>query len=865
MEAARQKNRPDSPVMLQYRAAKAQHKDGLLFFRMGDFFELFFEDAEKASRLLGLTLTSRDKGESPIPMAGVPARNAETYVNRLIRMGEKVVICDQIQDPRDASGIIDRAVVRVITPGTITEDSALPERDHNFLCGVVLGAKVCGVAYVDLSTGSFFATDVARENLVDLLLRVDPAEILVPDAARDAGSPYAEVTGSLSCATSTIEGWAFERAEGQRILCEHYRTKTLEGFGLAEVGPGVGAAGAVLRYLQQTQRGRIEHLLPIRKPESGAALVLDRVTRSSLELVRTLRDGAREGSLLGAIDRTRSAGGARLLKSWVLEPLARVPDILHRQDGVADLVSDAARLKRLRELLAKLHDVDRLLARIACGRATARELVSLRDTIARVPEIADALESAEAPILREARARLPDLSLLRDLLQRSLNDEVPPTVREGGMIRRGFHAELDELHALRHDSRDWVARYQADEAERTGISALKVAYNRVFGWYIEVTHANASRVPVEYVRRQTVKNAERYVTPTLKEFEDRVLHAEERVNDLEYEIFLDLRKAVMAALPDLQQASATLAQIDVLQGLAQMAREWECCRPELHDGLAISIREGRHPMLAFQPGTGAAFVPNDLVFDDGRRFALITGPNMAGKSTYIRQCALLVLLAQMGAYVPAASASIGVVDRILTRVGASDEIAKGHSTFMVEMIETANILHHATERSFVILDEVGRGTSTFDGLAIAWSITEHLATKTRCRALFATHYHQLTALGEELPLAVNQSVAVREWGEEIIFLHKIVEGGTDRSYGIHVARLAGLPQEVVERARVSLTEVEQRSGGPVTPPAEREAPRQLGLFAEAEDPVISELRAVDLDRLAPLDALLFLRELKKRL
>jgi DNA mismatch repair protein MutS len=862
METARQKSRDDTPVMQQYRAARAQHPEGLLFFRMGDFFELFFEDAEKASRLLGITLTSRDKGEAPVPMAGVPARSAESYINRLIRMGQKVVICDQVQDPRDSSGLIDRAVVRVITPGTLTEDSALSERDHNFLCAVVLDGDRAGVAYADLSTGTFCASDTARDSLADVLHRIDPAELLLPDSSRDAGSPYAEVRDGLGRPVSTVEGWAFDRGEAQRLLCEHYKVKTLDGFGLAEVGPGIGAAGAILRYLQQTQRGGVEHLLPIRRPETGSVLVLDRVTRSSLELVRTLREGTREGSLLGCMDRTQTAVGGRLLKAWVLEPLSLVPDILHRQDGVADLVSDPARLKRLRESLSKLHDVERLLARISCGRATARELVSLRETIARVPEIAAILDTTHAPILREAHGRLPDLSPLRDLLQRALVDEPPVVVKEGGMIRRGFHAELDELHALRHDGRAWFTRYQAQESERTGIGTLKVAYNRVFGWYLEVSHAHAAKVPAEYVRRQTVKNAERYVTKELKDFESRVLHAEERINDLEYEIFLELRKAVLEALTKLQVTSATLALVDALQSLAQIAGEWQACRPEITDTLATTIREGKHPVLAFQPGASSTFVPNDLVFDEDRRLVLITGPNMAGKSTYIRQCALLVLLAQMGAFLPAASATIGVADRILTRVGASDEIAKGHSTFMVEMIETANILHHATERSLVILDEVGRGTSTFDGLAIAWAITEHLANEVRCRGLFATHYHQLIGLGESLPRTANQSVAVREWGDEIVFLHKIMDGGTDRSWGIHVARLAGLPPEVVARARAVLQDVEGESARPA---ASKDATGQLSLFPEPEDPVVAELRQLDLDRLTPIDALVLLRDLKRRL
>jgi len=848
-----------TPMMQQYLGVKSKHPDGLLFFRMGDFFELFFDDAEKAARLLGLTLTARDKGPTAIPMAGVPVRNVDQYVQRLVKLGEKVIICDQLQDPKEAQGIVERGVTRVITAGTLTEDGALPDRDANYLGAFVVGKRGAGVAIVDLSTGEFRAGDVPVADLAEVLTRLDPAEIVVPESALAKDGAYADILALLDKPRSPQPDWMFDPDDGRRLLNEHLRVRTLDGFGVGDLEEGLGAAGAVLRYLKDTQKDDVRHVNGIRRLEHGGHVVLDRVTRASLEIVRTLRDGTREGSLLDAMDRTRTSAGARLLKQWLLEPLASRDAIVERQDAVAEWLDATDRHAAVRSALSEVQDIDRLLARLSCGRATARELVALRASIGKVPAVREAADGLGSALLRRCVDGIPDLSALRELLERALVDDPPVTVKEGGFIRTGFDAELDGLHVLKTDGHSWIAQFQQREIERTGIPTLKVAYNRVFGWYIEITNTHGDKVPIDYVRRSTVKNAERYITQELKEFETKVLGAEERIHAIEYRIFTRLRDDVLAALPLIQATARALAEIDVLAGLAQVARETRAVRPDVHEGIEIEIREGRHPVLATQP-RAEAFVPNDLILDDGRRLIVITGPNMAGKSTYIRQCALLVLMAQAGAFVPAASARIGLVDRIFTRVGASDELARGNSTFMVEMIETAGILNHATAKSFVILDEVGRGTSTYDGLALAWAITEYLGNEIRCRALFATHYHQLVELGASLEGAANASVAVREWGDEITFLHRIVDGGTDRSFGLHVARLAGLPRRVLDRAKGVLTTLEsQPNASPVAP---RESVTQLGLFPEPEDPVREALKDVDPDRMTPLEALLKLKSLR---
>ena len=854
-----------TPMMQQFHAAKREHPDGFLFFRMGDFFELFGEDAVQASSILGLTLTSRDKGKNALPMAGVPARAADGYINRLIRQGHKVVVCDQIQDPREAKGLVERAVTRVVTPGTVLEEEGLPESSNNFLCGLHVDGQRVGIAAADLSTGTFLVEDRELPEGADALNALDAAELLLPEAALESGSAYDAITASSNAPRSSIPDWRFDRDEAERLLKDHFKVARLEGFGIGHLGPAICAAGAVLHYLKETQRGALGHMTRIRAMSRDDQLTLDRTTRTSLELVKTLKDGERKGTLLWVLDETLTPMGARQLKQWLLAPLARAGDIKVRQDGVSELLSDTEMMDDLRTQLKSVQDMDRLLSRVACGRGSARELVGLRASLNTLPGLVGLLSQAVSPILVDSGKAIPDLSKLTDLLNRALMDEVPATVKEGGMIKEGFDPQLDEVRAIGSTHRDWIARFQQTESERSGIPSLKVGFNKVFGYYIEITHAHKDRIPEDYIRKQTLKNAERYITPELKEYEEKVLGAEERIKDLEYEHYLKLRDAVVDDLANIQAASERVAVLDAIQSLAKAAEEGRYVRPEVHDGIDLEIIEGRHPVLD-RLLVNEPFVPNDVQFEEGQReFILITGPNMAGKSTYIRQCALLTIMAQVGSFVPAASARIGITDRIFTRVGASDELARGNSTFMVEMIETAEILNSATNRSLVILDEVGRGTSTFDGLAIAWAITEFLAKQVHCRTLFATHYHQLLDLIDEISSARNMHVEVREWGEEIVFLHKMAEGGTDRSYGIHVARLAGLPKEVLDRAGQILKELEADPvlASSLESVADSGAPRQLLLFETPDHPALEKLRKLKPEAMTPLDAMIALSELVK--
>lgn len=850
-----------SPMMRQFHAVKKEHPEGLLFFRMGDFFELFYGDAEKAAELLGLTLTARSKGESAIPMAGVPVRSAEGYINRLIKLGEKVVVCDQVQDPSEAKGIVERAVTRVVTPGTVVEEDSLDEARFNFLVAIAPGEHAHGLAWADLSTGAFFVEETPPDELLDAVSGLDAAELLVPEPAVEEGGALAAPLAALDVARTLLPDWHFDVDAGRRRLEERLGVKKLDGFGLAGASSLLGAAGALLDYLETTQRGALAHLRPPRRRARGDRMVLDRTTRTSLELVRTQRDGGRKGSLIWVLDKTRTPMGARLLSSWLTAPLLDVAAVSERQDAVRELVEENDRRGDLRLALRAVRDVERLLSRVAVGRASARELVGLRESLAMLPAVRQTLDGVWSTRLTTLEAEVPDLSALVTRLAEGLEDEPPLTVKEGGMIRAGFHAELDELRTLGSQSRDWIAAYQASEQERSGIPSLKVGFNKVFGYYIEITHAHKDRVPADYHRKQTLKNAERYVTPELKEYEEKALGAEERIRKIEYELFLQLREEVSRQLPLIQTASDLLAELDVYQSLAEVAAAEGWVRPEVDDSRDMEVVAGRHPVLE-RMLEDATFVPNDVRFEaDKRELVLITGPNMAGKSTYIRQTALLAILAQVGSYVPAERARIGLVDRVFTRVGASDELARGNSTFMVEMIETAEILNGATDRSLVVLDEVGRGTSTFDGLALAWAIIEHLVHRVKCRALFATHYHQLLDLADRLPTAANMSVAVREWQEEIVFLHEVVEGGTDRSYGIHVARLAGLPKPVLDRAGQVLEDIESETPREPAMPAP-EPERQLGLFAVEDEKLRKEVEEIDLMNTTPLQALQILERLK---
>jgi DNA mismatch repair protein MutS len=857
-------------MMEQFWRAKKEAPGALLFFRMGDFYELFHEDAVTVSRELGLTLTSRSKGSAqPIPMAGVPVRAADGYLVRLVKKGHKVAICEQLQDPREVKGIVERGIVRIVTPGTLTEENALDARANHYLASLVVVRGRAGLAWVDLSTGRMHGCELAEERVLDELARLAPSELLAAPELWEAHPEWrTELAEHLRVALTEREAWRFAAEGAVRALTRHFRVKSLEGFGVEASSLLVPAAGALIEYVAETQRASCEHILRIEPVVPETYLLLDRATRQCLELVETQREHRREGTVLEVLDSTLTPMGSRNLREWLLHPLRAVEPIRTRQSGVAELVAEPFLREELRALLSEVHDVERLSGRISTGRANGRDLVALAGSLAVIPALRERLANVRSQALAAVLSALDPLADVAGRIRSTLVDEPPQTVKEGGLVRGGFDPALDELLQIAGDAKSWLARFQAEESARSGIPGLKIGFNSVFGYYIEVPRGQVERVPATYVRKQTVKAAERYVTPELEEFEDKVLNAEGRAVEREYAIFQELRLAVAAELPRVLASARALAELDTLAALAEVAAANRYVAPVIDEDGELRIVDGRHPVIE-RSVTCESFVPNDAHLDlDGRRLTILTGPNMAGKSTYIRQVALIVLLAQIGSFVPAAEARIGVVDRIFTRVGAGDDISRGESTFMVEMVEIANILNNASRRSLVILDEVGRGTSTFDGLALAWAIAEHLHERIGCRTLFATHYHQLTDLSSRYSGTVNRNVAVREWGDEIVFLHKIVEGGTDRSYGIHVARLAGVPPDVLARARGILADLERDEEGLAqrilagAGPAASGAPVQLGLFP-ARSPVEERIARLDLDRLSPLDALLELRALQR--
>jgi DNA mismatch repair protein MutS len=866
----------DTPVMRQYAKAKRDHPGCLVFFRLGDFYELFYDDAKEASKLLGLTLTARTKSP-PIPMAGVPVRSVDLYLRKLLRMGRRVAVCEQMQDPAEAKGIVDREVTRVVTPGTLTEDAVLDARENNYLAAAVPGpGGTAGIAWVDLSTGEFLVEDLPRARLADALARVDPAECLVPEAAGASGAGAAAsfeeaVRGAVRGAVTPAPDWSFEAGAAARALGEHFGTADLRGFGVEGDGPSVGAAGAVLQYLRETQRTSLGHLrrLAVRREEDR--LVLDRVTLRSLEIVQNLRDGERSGTLLDVVDRTVTAPGARRLRGWLTAPLRDAAAIATRHDAVEELAGDGALRGALRTALSGVRDLERLAARAATGRAGGRDLASLRESAAALPSLREVLGRARSSLLAEARDACDPLEDLHDLLARALVDDPPAGLKEGGLLREGYDAEVDELRAAGRDGRSWLADLQAKEAARSGIPGLRVGYNSVFGYYLETSRGQSAKAPPDWERRQSLKGAERFVTPELKTLERKILGAEDRVRALEYERFVAIREKVAAAVPRIQATAGAVALADAAGSLAEAAVEGGWVRPAVDASLALEAKDSRHPVVEASL-RDERFVPNDLrLGGDAPPLALITGPNMSGKSVYLRQAALLVVLAQAGSFVPAASARVGLCDRIFTRVGASDDLAAGRSTFMVEMSETAAILHNATERSLVLLDEVGRGTSTFDGVSLAWAVTEHLAAAVKARTLFATHYHELTELAALVPGVRNLHCSVREWKDGIVFLRRIEEGGTDRSYGLHVARLAGIPRGVVARAAEVLRGLEQSTEamerGLAGKPG-KGATSQLPLFAPPparEDPLLGEIRDTDPDSLSPKEAHARLRAWVERL
>ena len=862
-----------TPAMKQFRRIKQQYPDAILFFRMGDFYELFYEDARIGSKVMGIALTSRSKGTGAVPMCGVPYHAIDTYLARMIRAGHRVAICEQMEDPAVAKGVVRRDVVRLVTPGTLTDDALLEDKENNFLAAALVVGEEAGLAWTDLSTGGFWVRDVERGGLLDELTRLRPRECLVPEGFAESECDLArairEVTGAAPLERSAF---VFDRDEAERLLTAHFGTDSLDGFGVADCRGALSAAGAVIDYLDETQRTSLGHVTRIERVRPGRWLYLDETTQRSLELIETLRDRRREHSLLWVLDRTETSMGGRLLRQWINYPLARRDEIGERLDAIEELVGAADLRADLVRLLSETADVERIVGRVATGRASPRDLLALGRTLAQAPALKARLAGRRSELLARIEGELDLLGDLRGLLERAISDDAPARLTDGGVIKPGYNEELDGLRDLGSSSAKWLAEFQAAESARTGIPTLKVGFNMVFGYYIEVTNTHRQRVPGNYTRKQTLKNAERYITPELKAHEVAVLGAEEKAKALEARLFQEVRDRVAAEIPRLQQTAAAIARVDVLASLSRVASERGYVKPAVVDEPILEIVDGRHPVL--EQVLGSEFVPNDVrLGGDEARIAIITGPNMAGKSTYIRQVALLALMAHMGSWVPARRATVGLVDRLFTRVGAADELARGRSTFMVEMTETANILNNATERSLVVLDEIGRGTSTFDGVALAWAATEHIAARVRCRTLFATHYHELTELADVLEGVANFNVAVREWQDQVVFLHKIVPGGTDKSYGVHVARLAGVPRPVVDRAREILAQLEathlDAEGRPklaahgAAPPVPH--PAQMTLFEGAEAVVADEIRRLDLDTMTPIDALNKLRELREGL
>jgi DNA mismatch repair protein MutS len=861
-----------TPMMQQYRRIKRETPPSILMFRLGDFYEMFFDDAVTASRVLGITLTAREAGKgNKVPMCGVPYHAAQEHIARLIRAGHKVAVCDQMEDPGLAKGLVKREVTRVVTPGTAIDEGLLGERDNNYLAAIHRAGGIFGLCCLDLSTGEFLVTELEREaDLMGEIGRLSPSEFLLPAELAGDREFVARLRGISAGLVNQCDDWLFEREGAVRRLRELLRTQSLDGFGCAGLSAGVSAAGAVVQYLRDTGHASLGHVTRLSPYSTERHMSLDLATQRNLELVRNLRDGGREGTLISVLDRTSTAMGARLLRRWILQPLVDTAEIRGRLDAVGELAADAAASDAVARILSDFKDTERLIGRIDCGHANARDLLSLAHSLALVPAAAGALAPFKAAPLAEARGLLRDAGGLPELIAAAIDPSAPLTVREGGIIRDGYDAGLDEVRAISRGGKEWIAELQGREAERTGIKSLKIGYNRVFGYYIEVTKANLPAVPADYMRKQTLANAERFVTPELKEWEEKVLNAEGKAAAMEYAIFQKVREQVVAETERVQRIGRGIALLDCLNSLAAAARRNAYARPDVNDSEAIEISDGRHPVIELAL-VDERFVPNDTLLNtETDQLLIITGPNMAGKSTYIRQVALIVLMAQIGSFVPAARATIGVADRIFTRVGASDELFKGQSTFMVEMNETANILNNATERSLIVLDEIGRGTSTFDGISIAWAVAEHLhnTASVRARTLFATHYHELTELEMNLPGVKNYNVAVKEWNDEIIFLRKIVPGGTDKSYGIHVARLAGLPRKVIERAKDILNALEEgciredrlpRTEAGSRPPA---GPHQLTLFEARPDAAAAELRRLDLDRITPMEALEILRRLK---
>lgn len=862
-----------TPMMQQYLTLKEKYSDCLLFFRLGDFYEMFFEDALTAARELDIVLTGRDCGLTErAPMCGVPYHSVDSYISRLIEKGFKVAVCEQLTDPTLAKGLVERDVVRVFTPGTIIEENMLNERKNNYIAALFHCANALGLAYCDVSTGDFTVAEFTAEKwaseLTDELARIQPTEIIANDAffLQEALVKHLQTGSFLECYAS----WAFEQEQANARLCTHFGVASLAGFGCEKLFNAISAAGALLAYLEDTQKNSLSHIRKINVLRRTLYMGLDAATRRNLELTQPIRfEGSKKGTLLHLLDKTVTAMGARLLRAWLEQPLQNLADIDARLDAVEELFKKQHVRETLRSALNSIYDIERLCSRIAYGTVHARDCDALRASLGCLPGVIEAVNSLEAGEFRRIAASLDAMEDICALLSAAIIDMPPISVKDGGIIRDGFNAEVDTLREASRNGKSWIAKMEADERSATGIKNLKIGYNRVFGYYIDVTKSYQNLVPYSYQRKQTLANSERYITPELKELEETILGAEEKLVSLEYTLFLELRETLAGCIERLQENARLIAELDVYRALAQVAFENEYCRPSMQRKGTINIVDGRHPVVERTIKDG--FIPNNALLDaKDNRLLILTGPNMAGKSTYMRQVALIVLMAHIGSFVPAKKATITITDRIFTRVGASDNLSSGQSTFMVEMTEVSNILNNATANSLLILDEIGRGTSTFDGLSIAWAVLEHIADTAKCGAktLFATHYHELTELEGKLPGIKNYRISVKEVGDDIIFLRRIVRGGADKSFGVQVARLAGLPDDVIARAKDLLRQLEAADINHSLLDdldAARDDAQQLTLFGSpAPDDIVESLKQMQVDLLTPLEALNTLYDLHMR-
>ena len=874
-----------TPMMQQYMAIKEQYKDCILFYRLGDFYEMFYDDALTASRELEITLTGKNCGqEERAPMCGVPYHAVDVYLNKLVAKGYKVAICEQAEDPKQAKGIVKREVIRIVTPGTNLSQQALDEGRNNYLMCLVYDNNQFGLAITDISTGDFYTTEVATlKELYDEIHRFSPSEIICNDSFYMSGASLDDFKDRLHVSVSTLDTWYMDEAVSVQKIKEHFKVASLDGLGLTDFPSGTLAVGALLLYLYETQKNTLDNLTKITPYRSGGYMIIDSATNRNLELIETLREKQKKGSLLWVLDKTKTAMGARLMRNWIEQPLIEKKKITARQDAVEELYNDMITREEIREYLNAVYDLERLVTRISYRTANPRDLIAFKTSLGMIPPVKQLLSQAKSAELKEIDERMDCLEDIYDLIEKSIQDEPPIMIREGGMIKEGYNEDVDKFRLSRTEGKTWLAELEAREKEKTGIKNLRVRYNKVFGYYLEVTNSYKELVPEDWTRKQTLANAERYITPELKELEDMILGAEDKLAALEYDLYCEVRDSIGEQVVRIQETAKAIAHLDVLASLACVAQSNDYVRPSINTKGVIDIQGGRHPVVE-KMNNNQMFIDNDTYLDNkNHRISIITGPNMAGKSTYMRQSALIVLMAQIGSFVPAKSANIGIVDRIFTRVGASDDLASGQSTFMVEMTEVANILRNATSRSLLILDEIGRGTSTFDGLSIAWAGVEHISNPKLlgAKTLFATHYHELTELEGKLDSVNNYCIAVREQGDDIIFLRKIIRGGADKSYGIQVARLAGVPDSVIDRAKEIASWLEETD---VTDKAKnlqvrtsakkkevvREAvpaEKQMSLFDiyPADHPVLKELAGLDVSNMTPIQALNTLYELQKRL